>query len=98
MKDTLPKDTLPPVSDNTAVTLSDADISSERNVSRRSVLGTLGIGTSVAAAAVFGTTSSAKASDPAGRGRVCPYRDSDTRPSGRPFDTIRVYCGRSDGD
>ena len=64
------------------VTLSDADISSERSVSRRSVLGTLGLGAGVAAAAVFGTTTAAEARSDR---RRC-WRDSDPR------DRITVYC------
>jgi hypothetical protein len=44
-----------------AITLRDADISSERAVSRRSLLGVLGVG--VAASAIFGATSEAPAAD-----------------------------------
>ena len=44
-----------------AITLRDADISSGRVVSRRSLLGALGLG--VAATAVFGATSQAPAAD-----------------------------------
>ena len=83
------------------ITLSDADISSEPSVNRRSLLGTLGIGAGVAAAAVFGATVPVQAqrgSDPEGRGRRCPYRDSDVRPNGNAFDTIRQVCGLSDRD
>jgi hypothetical protein len=42
-------------------TLSDSDISAERNVNRRSLLGAIGIGTGVFAAAIFGGTNSAEA-------------------------------------
>jgi hypothetical protein len=42
-------------------TLSDSEISTERNVSRRSLLGAIGIGTGVVAAAIFGGTNSAEA-------------------------------------
>ena len=72
-------------------TLSEEDISSKR-VSRRSLLGTIGIGAGVAAAAVFGATAPAAAADAEGRGRRCQYRDADRG------DTTRVRCGRSDND
>lgn len=71
-------------------TLSDSEISTERNVSRRSLLGAIGIGTGVFAAAIFGGTNSAEAR------RVCdrdPYdrcfdvTDSDPYdPGGNPYD------------
>jgi hypothetical protein len=46
-----------------AQTLSDADITSERAVTRRSLLGVLGVGAGVAAAVAFGTAESAPAAD-----------------------------------
>jgi hypothetical protein len=52
-------------------TLSDSEISTERNVSRRSLLGAIGIGTGVFAAAVFGGTNSAEAR------RVCDSNSYD---------------------
>lgn len=61
--------------DKKPVTLSDSDISTERNVSRRSLLGAIGIGTGVFAAALFGGVNAAEAR------RVC---DSD--PYDRCFD------------
>ena len=57
------------------VTLSDSEISTERNVSRRSLLGAIGIGTGVFAAAIFGGTNAAEAR------RVC-----DSNPYDRCFD------------
>jgi hypothetical protein len=45
------------------LTLSDADITSERAVTRRSLLGVLGVGAGVAAAVAFGTADSAPAAD-----------------------------------
>ena len=73
----------PAVSDKGKVlTLSDADISSQRNVSRRSLLGTLGLGAGVAATAVFGAVRSAEASSDR---RRC-YRDND------PGDRVTGYC------
>jgi hypothetical protein len=64
------------------VTLSDADITSRRRVSRRSFLTALGIGTGVAAATVFGTATPAQADT-----RRC-YRDRD------PSDRVARYCDR----
>jgi len=46
-----------------AHTLSDADITSERAVTRRSLLGALGVGAGVAAAVAFDTAESAPAAD-----------------------------------
>ena len=46
-----------------AFTLSDADIASERAVTRRSLLGVLGVGAGVAAAVAFGTAEDAPAAD-----------------------------------
>jgi hypothetical protein len=62
--------------DDKPVTLSDSEISTERNVSRRSLLGAIGIGTGVLAAAIFGGTRTAEAR------RVC-----DRDPYDRCFDT-----------
>jgi hypothetical protein len=61
--------------DDKPATLSDSEISTERNVSRRSLLGAIGIGTGVFAAAIFGGTNSAEAR------RVC-----DRDPYDRCFD------------
>ena len=77
------KDTLPPVADkDELLTLSDSDISSQRSVSRRSVLGSLGIGAGFAAAAVFGAVTPAQARSDR---RRC-YRDNDRG------DRATVYC------
>jgi hypothetical protein len=77
------------------LTLTDADISSQRRVTRRSLLGTLGIGAGVGAAAVFGgTTSVAARGDPPGRGTRCTT-DTDTSPRD-PAGRGRGNC--SDGD
>ena len=46
-----------------ALTLSDADITSERAVTRRSLLSALGLGAGVAAAVAFGTAENAPAAD-----------------------------------
>jgi hypothetical protein len=46
-----------------SLTLSDADITSEPAVTRRSLLGVLGVGAGVAAAVAFGTAESAFAAD-----------------------------------
>jgi len=79
------KDKLPPVVDKgKPLTLSDADISSQRSVSRRSLLGTLGIGAGVAAAAALGAATPAQARSDR---RQC-YRDRD------PHDRVTVYCDR----
>jgi hypothetical protein len=71
-------------------TLSDSDISSHRKVSRRSLLGTLGLGAGIATAAVVGAVSSAQARTDT---RRC-YRDNDVTPDGRPYDRVTVYCDR----
>jgi hypothetical protein len=74
---------LPPVTDKGKVlTLSDADISSQRSVSRRSLLGTLGLGAGVAAAAVIGAVRPAEARSDR---RRC-WRDNDRG------DRATVYC------
>src|SRR5262249_49330911 len=73
------------------VSLSDQEISSAR-VTRRSLLGTLGLGAGVAMAAGFATISPAHAADGEGRGRRCRFRDTDRG------DTVRVYCGLTDND
>ena len=79
------KDELPPVADkDKPLTLSDTDISSQRSVSRRSLLGTLGIGAGVAAAAAFGAVTPAQARSD---NRRC-YRDRDRG------DRSTVYCDR----
>lgn len=83
-------DKTPPAGKQTR-TLSENDISSER-VTRRSLLGALGIGAGVAAAAVIGTVAPARAADAEGRGRACRFRDADRG------DSVRVHCGRSDND
>jgi hypothetical protein len=82
-------------------TLGEGDVSSQR-VTRRSLLGTLGIGAGVAAAAAVVATTGAEAqrySDPAGYGR-CGLRSTradpyDRGPNSDPR-TIRVRC--TDGD
>jgi hypothetical protein len=61
--------------DEKPVTLSDSEISTERNVSRRSLLGAIGIGTGVFATMIFGGTNSAEAR------RIC-----DRDPYDRCFD------------
>jgi hypothetical protein len=60
-------------------TLTDADISSRRNVTRRALLHTLGLGVGVAAAAAFGP--STRAQTPPKRRDPC--RDGDHGPSDR---------------
>jgi hypothetical protein len=52
-------------------TLSDSEISTQPNISRRSLLRTIGIGTGVAAATIFGAVNSAEAR------RVCDYNSYD---------------------
>jgi hypothetical protein len=47
----------------TPLTLCEADITSERAVTRRSLLGALGVGAGVAAAVAFGTSGSVPAAD-----------------------------------
>jgi hypothetical protein len=89
--------------DSKPLTLSDADISSQPTsqpaMTRRSLLGAIGIGAGLAAAVVItgslGTTRAA-AADPQGQGRACRYRDNDW--SVRPQDNVRVRCGISDND
>jgi hypothetical protein len=53
----------PSRTDGTPLTLSDADITSERAVTRRSLLGALGLSAGVAAAVAFSTSDSAPAAD-----------------------------------
>ena len=72
--------------------LDDADIKVERSVSRRSALGTIGIGLGAAATAILVGTAPARASDGEGRSRNCPYRDNDRG------DQVRRNCGRTDND
>jgi hypothetical protein len=78
-------------------TLTEDAISSKRVLTRRSMLGTLGIAAGAAAATVFGS-SAAFAADGPGRSRTCPYRDSDMMT--RRGDTVRVRanCGITDND
>lgn len=78
------KDTIDSVSKNEVATLSDGDISSRRSMSRRSLLGTIGLGAGAAAAAVFGATSPAAARSDSTR---C-WRDRDRG------DRATVYCDR----
>lgn len=66
-----------------AHTLTDADISSQRNVSRRALLQTLGLGAGVAAASAFGAVAQAQTK------RRDPCRDQDHGP---PSD--QDGCGR----
>jgi hypothetical protein len=67
-----------PASTEKAVTLSDADISSQR-VTRRSLLGTLGLGASVAAAATFGAAKIAHADSDAKK-KAPAKKPSDKKP------------------
>ena len=62
------------------VTLSDADIGSERVVSRRSLLGVLGLGASVAAGAMLGTTTSAPAADSDAAKKPAPKKAAPKKP------------------
>lgn len=62
------------------LTLSDADIGSERVVSRRSLLGVLGIGAGVAAGAMLGTTSSAPAADSDAAKKPAPKKAAPKKP------------------
>ena len=81
-------------------TLSEGDVSSQR-VSRRSLLGTLGIGAGVAAAAAVVVTTGAQArySDPAGYGR-CGLRTTraDPHDGGPNADPRRIQIRCTDGD
>ena len=73
--------------------LDEADIRSERNPSRRSVLGRLGLGAGAAAALLVASPTVARAqSDEEERGRGCPLRDLDNN------DTARRRCGQTDND
>ena len=62
------------------VTLSDTDIGSERVVSRRSLLGVLGIGAGVAAGAMLGTTTSAPAADSDAAKKPAPKKAAPKKP------------------
>jgi hypothetical protein len=62
------------------VTLTDADIGSERVVSRRSLLGVLGIGAGVAAGAMLGTTTSAPAADADAPKKPAPKKAAPKKP------------------
>ena len=53
----------PVVSEQATVTLADAEITAERGVTRRSLLGALGLGAGAAATVVFGAPQSAPAAD-----------------------------------
>ena len=55
------------------LTLSDADITSGRKMSRRALLGTLGIGAGAATVAVFGSATPALAD----RAKTSTFRDND---------------------
>jgi hypothetical protein len=65
-------------------TLFDADISSQRAVTRRSLLGVLGVGAGVAAAVAFGTADSVpaadsdKSKDTKGKKKVPPKEEADS--------------------
>lgn len=65
------------------LTLSETDISSERAVTRRSLLGALGVGAGVAAAVAFGTAESVpahdtkKAKDAAKKKKAPPKEEAD---------------------
>jgi hypothetical protein len=61
-------------------TLSDADIGSERVVSRRSLLGVLGIGAGVAAGAILGTTKRAPAADSDASKKAAPKKAAPKQP------------------
>jgi hypothetical protein len=61
-------------------TLSDADISSTRAVTRRSLLTALGVGAGLAAAAVAGTATHAQTTPTPKPTRRDPCRDSDHGP------------------
>jgi len=54
---------LPAVSEQATVTLTDADITAERSVTRRSLLGALGIGAGAAATVVFAPQAAPAADD-----------------------------------
>jgi hypothetical protein len=54
---------IPAVSEQATVTLTDADITAERSVTRRSLLGALGIGAGAAATVMFATPQAALAAD-----------------------------------
>jgi hypothetical protein len=81
-------------SDDKTRTLSDADISSQRTVSRRSLLGTLGLGVA-AGATMLPSLGRTQSGDLVGRSRDCPYAETDPLPRG---DRIRARCGRTDND
>jgi len=53
----------PAVSEQATVTLTDADITAERSVTRRSLLGALGIGAGAAATVMVATPQAAPAAD-----------------------------------
>jgi hypothetical protein len=74
---------MPAAKSEKPATLSDSEITTEPNVSRRSLLGAIGIGTGVFAAAIFGGTNNAEAR------RVCdsnPYDRCYDRTDADPYD------------
>ena len=76
-----------------AHSLGESEIVSERHLSRRTVLGRIGIGAGATAAVLIGHASPARAeSDEEERGRGCPMRDLDNS------DTARRRCGQTDND
>ncbi len=76
-------------SPNKPRTLSDADILSHRSVNRRSLLGTLGVGVTVAVAAVLGGTVPSEAGKR--RRRRTTFFDRD------PWDWVRDTCDTDSG-
>lgn len=87
------------ISKKPVLTLSDSDVVSEPSLSRRSMLGALGIG--AGAVAMIGASTAALARDAEHRGRACRLRDHDSSRYGnrvRPGDRARRRCGRTDRD
>jgi hypothetical protein len=78
-------------------TLTEDAISSKRVLTRRSMLGTLGIAAGAAAATVFGS-SVAFAADGQGHSRACPFRDSDRMTRRGDTTRVRSNCGITDND
>jgi hypothetical protein len=58
---------IPAVSEQATVTLTDDDITAERNVTRRSLLGALGLGAGAAATVMFAAPQAAPAADDASK-------------------------------
>jgi hypothetical protein len=89
-----------------ALTLSEGDISSKRVLTRRSLLGTLGIGAGIATVAILGSTTPALAdrakvrryrdTDPGDRATTRQYRDGDPIRSDRA--KVQSYRDRDPGD